>query len=248
MSLHGVKTILAITGGIAAFKALEVLRLLKHQGADVYVVMTEHATHFLTPASCEMVSGHPVSVDFFAPLKTWEMEHIALAHGAELVLVVPATANFLAKLALGIADDLLSTLCVVLAARASMFLAPAMNTHMYTQYCRATASRYAPPAPCGNHRPTVRTAGQYTRRPGGRTAGRTRRDCHPRASTLSCHRAPATAAQTGDATTVGLLFDVISSLRSSSTSTPEIIVMVSQGHSLAQMVQPVHTSQSTMTT
>jgi len=121
-----------MTGGIAAFKALSVLRLLKHHGADVYVVMTEHATHFLAPTSCEMVSGHPVSVDLFAPLKTWEMEHIALAHGAELVLVVPATANFLAKLALGIADDLVSTLCVVLAARAQMFVAPAMNTHMYT--------------------------------------------------------------------------------------------------------------------
>jgi phosphopantothenoylcysteine decarboxylase/phosphopantothenate--cysteine ligase len=132
MALHGTKTILAITGGIAAFKALGVLRLLKHHGANVYVVMTEHATHFLTPASCEMVSGHPVSVDLFAPLKTWEMEHIALAYGAELVLVVPATANFIAKLALGIADDLLSTLCVVLAARTRMFVAPAMNTHMYT--------------------------------------------------------------------------------------------------------------------
>jgi phosphopantothenoylcysteine decarboxylase/phosphopantothenate--cysteine ligase len=132
MSLHGVKTILAMTGGIAAFKALDVLRLLKRHGADVYVVMTEHATHFLTPASCEMISGRPVSVDLFAPLKTWEMEHIALAHGAGLVLVVPATANFIAKLALGIADDLLSTLCVVLAARTPMFVAPAMNTSMYT--------------------------------------------------------------------------------------------------------------------
>ena len=98
MSLQGTKTILAITGGIAAFKALGVLRLLKQHGADVYVVMSEHATHFLTPASCAMVSGHPVSVDLFAPLKTWEMEHIALAHGAELVLVAPATANCIAKL------------------------------------------------------------------------------------------------------------------------------------------------------
>lgn len=130
--LQGMKTILAMTGGIAAFKALGVLRLLKHYGADVYVVMTQHATHFLAPASCEMVSGHPVSIDLFAPLKTWEMEHIALAHGTELVLVVPATANVLSKLALGIADDLLSTLLVVLAARAPMFVAPAMNTHMYT--------------------------------------------------------------------------------------------------------------------
>lgn len=131
MALHGIKTILAITGGIAAFKALGVLRLLKLEGADVYVVMTEHATHFLAPASCEMVSGHPVSIDLFEPIKTWEMEHIALAHGTELVLVVPATANLIAKLALGIADDLLSTLFVVLAARAPIFLAPAMNTHMY---------------------------------------------------------------------------------------------------------------------
>jgi len=132
MLRHGTKTILAITGGIAAFKALAVVRLLQRQGADVYVVMSEHATHFLTPASCAMVSGHPVSVDLFAPLKTWEMEHIALAHGAELVLVVPATANLIAKLALGIADDLVSTLLVVVAARAPIFLAPAMNTHMYT--------------------------------------------------------------------------------------------------------------------
>ena len=130
--LQGMKTILAITGGIAAFKALGVLRLLKRHGADVYVVMTQHATHFLAPAGCEMVSGHPVSVDLFAPLKTWEMEHIALAHGAELVLVVPATANLLAKLALGMADDVLSTLLVVLAARAPVFVAPAMNTQMYT--------------------------------------------------------------------------------------------------------------------
>lgn len=132
MILQGKKTLLAITGGIAAFKALGVLRLLTQQGADVYVVMTTHATQFLAPASCELLSGHPVSVEMFAPLKTWEMEHIALAHGAELVLVVPATANFIAKLALGLADDLLSTLCVVLATRAPLFLAPAMNTHMYT--------------------------------------------------------------------------------------------------------------------
>ncbi len=130
--LQGKKTILGITGGIAAFKALGVLRLLKQQGAEVYVVMTEHATHFLAPASCEMLSGHPVSVDLFAPLKTWEMEHIALAHDAALVLVVPATANLLAKCATGIADDLLSTLLLVSARRASVFLAPAMNTHMYT--------------------------------------------------------------------------------------------------------------------
>jgi phosphopantothenoylcysteine decarboxylase/phosphopantothenate--cysteine ligase len=130
--LHGKKTLLAISGGIAAFKALGVLRLLKQQQADVYVVMTEHATQFLAPASCEMLSGHPVSINLFAPLKTWEMEHIALAYDTALVMVVPATANILAKFATGIADDLLSTLLVVMARRAPVFLAPAMNTHMYT--------------------------------------------------------------------------------------------------------------------
>src|SRR5438093_2334219 len=105
MALQGAKTILAITGGIAAFKALSVLRLLRRQGADVYVVMTEHATHFLAPASCEIVSGHPVSVDLFAPLKTWEMEHIALAHGTELVLVVAATAYLIDRLPTGMCEE-----------------------------------------------------------------------------------------------------------------------------------------------
>lgn len=130
--LQGKKTILAVTGGIAAFKAFDVLRLLKRHGADVFVVMTEHATRFLTPASFAMLSGHPVSVDLFAPVKTWEMEHIALAHGTELVVMAPATANILAKFALGVADDLLSTLLVVIANRAAIFVAPAMNSHMYT--------------------------------------------------------------------------------------------------------------------
>ena len=132
MPLQGKKTILAVTGGIAAFKSLRLLRLLKKHAADVYVVMTEHATHFLAPASFEVLSGHPVCVDLFAPVKSWEMEHLALAHGATLVLVVPATANMIAKLVTGIADDLLSTLLLVIADRAPIFLAPAMNAHMYT--------------------------------------------------------------------------------------------------------------------
>jgi hypothetical protein len=117
---------LAVSGGIAAFKALAVLRLLKRHGADPFVVMTPHATQFMAPDSFAMWSGHPVSTDLFAPLKTWDMEHIALAHGAELVLVVPATANFLTKLATGVADDLLSTLMVVLADRAPVFLAKSL--------------------------------------------------------------------------------------------------------------------------
>ena len=129
--LEGKKTVLAVTGGIAAFKALRVLRLLKQQGTDVYVVMTDHATEFLAPAGFAMLSGHPVSLDLFAPAHSWQMEHLALAQGTDLALVAPATANAIAKLATGIADDLFSTLFVALAQRATIFLAPAMNPLMY---------------------------------------------------------------------------------------------------------------------
>lgn len=129
--LQGKKAVLAVTGGIAAFKALAVLRLLKQQGADVYVVMTDHATEFLAPAGFAMFSGHPVSVDQFAPAHGWQMAHLALAQGTDLALVAPATANAIAKLATGIADDLFSTLFVALAQRVPTFLAPAMNPLMY---------------------------------------------------------------------------------------------------------------------
>jgi phosphopantothenoylcysteine decarboxylase/phosphopantothenate--cysteine ligase len=78
------------------------------------------------------LSGHPVCVDLFAPVPNWEVEHITLAHDTALVLVVPATANTIAKLVMGLADDLLSTLLLVIADRCPVFLAPAMNAHMYT--------------------------------------------------------------------------------------------------------------------
>lgn len=129
--LEGKKTVLAVTGGIAAFKALEVLRLLKQQGADVYVVMTDHATEFMTPVGFAMLSGRPVSLDLFAPAHIWQMEHLALAQGTDLALVAPATTNAIAKLATGIADDLFSTLFVALAQRIPAFLAPAMNPLMH---------------------------------------------------------------------------------------------------------------------
>ncbi len=129
--LEGKKTVLAVTGGIAAFKALGVLRLLKQQGADVYVVMTDHASEFLAPAGFAMLSGHPVSLDQFATAHGWQMEHLALAQGTDLALVAPATANAIAKLATGLADDLFSTLFVALAQRVPTFLAPAMNPLMY---------------------------------------------------------------------------------------------------------------------
>lgn len=107
------------------------LRLLKKQGADVYVVMTDHAAEFLTPAGFAILSGHPVGLDQFAPTHGWQMEHLALAQDTDLALVAPATANAIAKLATGIADDLFSTLFVALGQRVPTFLAPAMNPLMY---------------------------------------------------------------------------------------------------------------------
>jgi len=120
--------LLGVTGGIAAYKAVELLRLLKKDGADVTVVMTENARRFVGPATFQALSGRPVADDLWAWSPGMPIEHLALARGAELVIVAPATANSLAKMAAGIADDLLGTL--LLAASAPVLVAPAMNTRM----------------------------------------------------------------------------------------------------------------------
>ena len=121
--------VLGVTGGIAVYKACEVLRLLQKQGIDVYVVMTKNACRFVSPLTFETLSGHPVASDTFDRPATWEVEHIALAKRADLFLIVPATANIIGKMACGIADDMLST--TVMATRAPVMLAPAMNTGMW---------------------------------------------------------------------------------------------------------------------
>ena len=121
--------VLGVTGGIAVYKACEVLRLLQKQGIDVYVVMTKNACQFVAPLTFETLSGHPVAVDTFERPATWEVEHIALAKRADLFLIVPATANIIGKMANGIADDMLST--TVMATRAPVMIAPAMNTGMW---------------------------------------------------------------------------------------------------------------------
>ena len=121
--------VLGVTGGIAAYKACEVLRILQKNGCDVYVILTENACRFLAPLTFETLSGHPVAADTFERPATWEVEHIALAKRADLFLIVPATANIIAKMAAGIADDMLST--TVLATAAPVLIAPAMNTGMY---------------------------------------------------------------------------------------------------------------------
>ena len=121
--------VLGVTGGIAVYKACELLRLLQKRGIDVFVVMTQNACRFVAPLTFETLSGHPVAVDTFDRPQTWEVEHIALAKRADLFLIAPATANIIGKMACGIADDMLST--TVMATRAPVLVAPAMNTGMW---------------------------------------------------------------------------------------------------------------------
>lgn len=121
--------VLGVTGGIAVYKACELLRLLQKRGIDVFVVMTQNACRFVAPLTFETLSGHPVAVDTFDRSQTWEVEHIALAKRADLFLIAPATANIIGKMACGIADDMLST--TVMATRAPVLVAPAMNTGMW---------------------------------------------------------------------------------------------------------------------
>ena len=121
--------VLGVTGGIAVYKACELLRLLQKRGIDVFVVMTQNACRFVAPLTFETLSGHPVAVDTFDRPQTWEVEHIALAKRADLFLLAPATANIMGKMACGVADDMLST--TVMATRAPVLVAPAMNTGMW---------------------------------------------------------------------------------------------------------------------
>ena len=121
--------VLGVTGGIACYKSCELVSRLVKAGVDVYVIMTENATKLVQPLTFQTLSKHPVAVDTFQPVNAFEVEHIALAQRADLFVIAPATANILAKLANGIADDMLST--TALATKAPMLIAPAMNTAMY---------------------------------------------------------------------------------------------------------------------
>ena len=129
MPLDGKCAVLGVTGGIAAYKACELASRLRKAGADVFVIMTENACEFVRPLTFETLTNHPVVTDTFARPETWEVEHIALAKRADVFVIAPATANILAKMACGIADDMLST--TVLATKAPVLIAPAMNTGMW---------------------------------------------------------------------------------------------------------------------
>lgn len=129
MNLVNKHILLGISGGIAAYKSPELVRQLKKMGAEVHVVMTDSAKYFVSELALQAVSGNRVSHDLFDPSAELSMGHIELAKWADLVMIAPATANIIAKLANGIADDLLSTLC--LATTAPIAVSPAMNQQMY---------------------------------------------------------------------------------------------------------------------
>ncbi|MCL5975198.1 MAG: bifunctional phosphopantothenoylcysteine decarboxylase/phosphopantothenate--cysteine ligase CoaBC [Gammaproteobacteria bacterium] len=129
-AFQGKRILLGITGSIAAYKAADLVRRLKEQGAEVRVMMSRGATQFITPLTMQTVSGNPVSLNFFDADEEAAMGHIKLARWADWILIAPATADCLAKLAHGLADDLISTVC--LASEAPLMVAPAMNNKMWS--------------------------------------------------------------------------------------------------------------------
>lgn len=129
-AFHGKRILVGITGSIAAYKAADLVRRLKEYGAEVRVMMSRGATQFITPLTMQTVSGNPVSLNFFDADEEAAMGHIKLARWADWILIAPATADCLAKLAHGLADDLISTVC--LASEASLMVAPAMNNKMWS--------------------------------------------------------------------------------------------------------------------
>jgi phosphopantothenoylcysteine decarboxylase / phosphopantothenate---cysteine ligase len=134
--MQGKRILLGVTGGIAAYKSPDLVRRLRERGAEVQVVMTASAREFVTPMTFQAVSGLPVRTDLWDPAAEASMGHIELARWADLVLVAPATAGFLARLASGQADDLLTTLC--LATEAPIAVAPAMNHVMWANVATRT--------------------------------------------------------------------------------------------------------------
>ena len=121
--------VIGVTGGIAVYKALDVISALRKKDIEVHVIMTESASKFVNPLTFQSISQNMVVTDMFAEPKAWEIQHISLAEKADLMLIAPATANVIGKISNGIADDMLST--TVMATKAKVLIAPAMNTNMY---------------------------------------------------------------------------------------------------------------------
>ena len=150
--LKGKTVVLGVSGGIAAYKIPNLASMLKKQHADVEVILTEHGTNFITPTTFESLTGNRCMVDTFDRNFRFQVEHVALARRADLFLVAPATANVIAKVAHGLADDMLTT--TFLASQCPKLLAPAMNTRMYEnpitqdnlEICRRYGMKVIPPA------------------------------------------------------------------------------------------------------
>ena len=121
--------VLGVTGGIAVYKALDLISILKKLGGDVKVIMTKSAAEFVAPLTFQSISQNPVALDMFVEPKSWEIRHISLAKQADVFAVAPCTANVIGKIANGIADDMLTT--TVMATKAPVLIAPAMNTNMF---------------------------------------------------------------------------------------------------------------------
>ncbi|PKG56772.1 bifunctional phosphopantothenoylcysteine decarboxylase/phosphopantothenate--cysteine ligase CoaBC [Shewanella sp. GutDb-MelDb] len=129
MGLKNKKVLLGIGGGIAAYKSADLVRKLKDRGADVRVVMSQSAQQFITPLTLQALSGYPVATDLLDPTAEASMGHIELARWADLIIIAPATANLIARMSIGMADELITTTC--LATEAPIVLCPAMNQQMY---------------------------------------------------------------------------------------------------------------------
>jgi phosphopantothenoylcysteine decarboxylase len=129
--MSGKFVVLGVTGSIAAYKAIDLTSLLTKQQLDVHVVLTTDALHFVTPLAFKTLSRHPVVTDLYDEEEGWKPTHIKLADNADLLLIAPATANVIAKLANGIADDALTCIALALPKAARVVIAPAMNGKMW---------------------------------------------------------------------------------------------------------------------
>ena len=129
MNLKNKTILLGVSGGIAAYKSAALTSMLVKSGAEVRVIMTEHATNFINPITFETLTGHKCITDTFDRNFEFKVEHVSLAQKADAIIIAPATANIIAKIAHGLADDMLTT--TFLASKAPKIIAPAMNTGMY---------------------------------------------------------------------------------------------------------------------
>ena len=159
MDLKGKKIVLGLSGGVACYKAAELCRALTREGASVQVVMSEAATHFITAVTLQALSGNTVHTDQWDPRVANNMAHIDLTRGADAVLVAPCSADFMYKLAHGVCDDLLSTLCLARPRHVPLLVAPAMNVEMWQN--PATARNAVAGLP-GHHAPTPGFAASVT--------------------------------------------------------------------------------------